>query len=224
MISILLALLLNYASAKDVQGNGFVIPNAPDWLMRTRVEKVVDRMQTALEWTVHKINVVWYTDQTAFEKAHGLGPHARAVAQKNLNTILLGPKITTENFDSVFGHELVHIIAYQKYKSGIPKWLEEGLANYLAKNGKVDYAWLKKEPLPSSVFDMSHPMSGSPKEILLKYQTSQALAEMISKKCDLTNLLRLSVGRNMEDYLKTYCEIPDLNEAYKKWIARQNGK
>ncbi len=221
MLGIAFVLALNFANAKDVQGNGFIIPKAPEWLMRTRVEKVVDRMQTALEWTVHKINVNWYTDQAEFEKAHGLGRHARAVAQKNLNTILIGPKVTNENFDQVFGHELVHIIAYQKYKVGIPKWLEEGLANYLSKNGKVDYSWLKKQALPSSVFDLSHPMSGSSQDILFKYQTSQALAEMISKKCDLTNLLRLSVGRNMEDYLKTYCEIPDLNEAYRKWIEKQ---
>ena len=221
MLIIILSLFLNCAHSKELQSNGFIMANAPDWLTRNRVEKIVDRMQTALEWTVHKIYVVWFTDEAAFEKAHSLGPSARAVAQKSRNTILLGPQITSQNFDQVFGHELVHIISYQKYKEGIPKWLEEGLANHLAKNGKVDYAFLKKRSLPSNVFELAHPMSGSAADILYKYEASQALAEMIAKKCDLTNLLRLSVGRNMEDYLKTYCEIPDLNVAYKKWIEKQ---
>ena len=220
---LVLSLFCNFGqvSAKVIQSNGFTMNSAPDWLSRNRAEKVVDHMQTALEWTVHKIQVVWYSDQVQFEKSHGVGPYARAVTQKNLNTIRLGPKINSDNFDQVFGHELVHIIAYQKYKEGIPRWLEEGLANYLSKNGKVDYAWLKRRPTPSDVFEMGHPMSGSFDDILYKYQASQALAEMISKKCDLTNLLRLSVGRKMEDYLKTYCEIPDLNLAYKNWLAKQ---
>ena len=218
---IFLFILLNLAQAKELQSNGFIMPNAPDWLTRNRAEKIVERMQTALEWTVHKVQVVWYTSEAEFEKAHGLGPHARAVTQKNLNKILLGSKITNQNFDQVFGHELVHLIAYQKYKEGIPRWLEEGLANHLARNGKVDYAFLKRKPLPTNVFDLAHPMRGSYEEILYRYEASQALAEMISKKCDLTNLLRLSVGRNMEDYLKTYCEIPDLNAAFKKWIEKK---
>ena len=221
MIQILLTLFLGVAEGKELQSNGFIMTNAPNWLTRNRVEKIVDRMQTKLEWTVHKINVVWYSDRAAFEKDHSLGANAQAVAQKNKNTILIGPLVNDKNFDQVFGHELVHIISYQKYKEGIPKWLEEGLANHLAKNNKVDYAWLKTKAPPKDVFELSHPMSGSRDEILFKYETSQALAEMIAKKCDLTNLLRLSVGRNMEDYLKTYCEIPDLNEAYKKWLDKQ---
>lgn len=220
MIKTLLVLFLGVVHGKELQSNGFVMSNAPDWLTRNRVEKTIDRMQTAMEWTVHKINVTWYSDPVVFEKAHSLGPNARAVAQKNKNAILLGPLVTNQNFDQIFGHELVHIISYQKYKEGIPKWLEEGLANHLAKHNKVDYNWLKRKPLPKNVYDLIHPMNGVKEEILFKYETSQALAEMIAKKCDLTNLLRLSVGRNMEDYLKTYCEIPDLNKAYKEWLEK----
>lgn len=216
----LLLFFSQLAMAKEIQSNSFVMPGAPDWMMRNRAEKIVDRMQTQLEWTVHKVEVLWYKDQVEFEKTHKMGPYARAVTHKTLNIIRLGPKITNQNFDQIFGHELVHVIAYQKYKEGIPRWLEEGLANYLSKNGKVDYALLKKKQMTGSVFDLAHPMSGTWDDIYFKYQASQALAEMISKKCDLTNLLRLSVGRNMEDYLKTYCEIPDLNEAYKKWVER----
>lgn len=210
---------LNIAQAKEIQTNAASMNNAPEWLKATRVEKITDRMQSSLEWTIRKIQVVWYADQAAFEKAHGLGPYARAVSHKSLNIIRLGPQVTDKNFDSVFGHELVHVIAYQKYKEAIPKWLEEGLANHLSKNSKVDYKWLATKPWPSDVRALIHPMKGSAEDIRYNYQASQALAEMIAKKCDLTNLLRLSVGRTMESYLSTYCEIPDLNEAYKKWIT-----
>lgn len=210
---------LQLAIAKDIQTNATSMPNAPEWLKATRVEKTTDRIQSSLEWTIRKIQVVWYTDQQAFEKAHSLGPYARAVSHKNLNIIRLGPQVTDANFDSVFGHELVHVIAYQKYKEAIPKWLEEGLANHLTKNAKVDYKWLASKPWPADVRGLIHPMKGSAEEIRYSYQASQALAEMIAKKCDLSNLLRLSVGKTMETYLSTYCEIPDLNASYKKWIT-----
>lgn len=215
-----LLIILSSVYAKDIQTNAVTMPSAPEWLKTPRVEKVTDRIQSTLEWTIRKINVVWYTDQAAFEKDHGLGPYARAVSHKNLNLIRLGPKVNNENFDQVFGHELTHIISYQKYKEAIPKWLEEGLANHLTKNAKVDYKWLASRPLPDDVRSLIHPMKGDIDDIRYSYQASQALAEMISKKCDLTNLLRLSVGHGMDAYLKTYCEIPDLNEAYRKWIAK----
>ena len=210
---------VHISQAKEIQTNAVSMGQAPEWLKTSRVEKITDRIQSSLEWTIRKIQVVWYSDQQAFEKAHGLGRFARAVSHKNLNIIRLGPEVTDANFDSVFGHELVHVIAYQKYKEAIPKWLEEGLANHLTKNAKVDYRWLASRPWPSDVRDLIHPMKGSAEDIRYSYQASQALAEMIAKKCDLSNLLRLSVGKTMESYLSTYCEIPDLNVAYKKWIT-----
>ena len=95
-----------------------------------------------LEWDIRKIQVYFHSDEASFERSNNLGPAIIAVSLKADNAVHLGPKVTTQNFDQVFGHELVHIISYQKYKDAIPKWLEEGLANYLSKNGNVDYKWL----------------------------------------------------------------------------------
>ncbi len=53
---------------------------------------------------------------------------------------------------------------------------------------------------------------------------SQALAEMIAGKCDLRNLLRLSVGHGMEGYLETYCGMKDLNLTYQKWLKDHRPK
>lgn len=202
----------------EIVTNSVHMADAPKWLSRVRVDKIINHIQMVLEWDIRKIEAVWYSDPEAFEKAQSLGPLALAVSRKGDNKILLGPKVTSANFDAVFGHELVHIISFQKYKDAIPKWLEEGLANYLAKAGKVDYSWLASQPLPADVRSLVHPSSGTPHQIRYNYLASQALVEMIASKCDLTNLLRLSVGTKMDGYLDTYCEIKDLNVAFKKWL------
>ena len=76
----------------------------------------------------------------------------------------------------------------------------------------------RRKPFPADVRRLVHPVSGSVENIHYNYMASQALAEMIAKKCDLANLLRLSVGTSMEGYLDTYCEIHDLNADFHKWV------
>ena len=183
------------------------------------MDRVVEHLQSVLEWDIHRSEVQVFLDQKQFEAAHGLGPGAIAVTLKNKNKILLGPQVTTQNFEAVFGHEIVHVIAFQKYKEAIPGWLEEGLANHLSQAGKIDYKWLKSQPALNDVHTLTHPFSGAPDRVRFSYMASQALAEMISAKCDFKNLLRLSVGVGMEGYLGTYCRIPDVNSAYKTWLA-----
>ena len=51
---------------------------------------------------------------------------------------------------------------------------------------------------------------------------SKALVEMISKKCDLSDLLQLSVGKNLDSYLGTFCEIKDLNQSFTMWLEKKN--
>lgn len=206
--------------SKDIQTNEFEIPQAPVWLKQARVEKVTARIQHKLEWSIRKIQVVWYKTQDEFQKAHNCGAFALAVTKVANNNIKIhiGPLVTDHNFDEVFGHELVHVILAQKYKMAIPRWLEEGLANHLANFKKVDYKWLAKQPPLDDIKQLAHPTRGSKNEISYLYKASQAFAEMLNKKCDLDNLLRLSVERKMEDYMKTYCEIHDLNKAFREWV------
>jgi hypothetical protein len=206
------------SGAGEIQTNSIHMADAPGWVARPRVEKILDHIQMLLEWDIRKIEVYWYKDQASFERAHSLGSSVMAVSRKSDNTVHLGPKVSSANFDQTLGHELVHIISYQKYKDAIPRWLEEGLANHLAKAGKVDYPWLASKPFPHDVRELVHPVSGSVDNIRYNYMASQALIEMIAHKCDLANLLRLSVGMKMESYLDTYCEIPDINAAFKKWV------
>jgi hypothetical protein len=172
-----------------------------------------------LEWTIRKIGVSWHSTEADYEKVQSFGPQSLAVTKYgDQASIDIGPQVTDSNFDEVFGHELVHVIVFQKYKGAIPKWLEEGLANYFSASGKVDYAWLAKQPFPADVHELAHPFHGSASEVSYRYKASQAFADMLAKKCDLEELIRLSVTRKMEDYMRTYCEITDLNAAFRKWV------
>lgn len=208
-----------------IETNAAYIYNAPSWLKRNRAEKSIRRVQRDLEWSIRRVPVHFYIDVESFSKAHSLGPYVTAVtvSHSSGSTIHLGPKVTNKNFDQVFSHELVHVIVYQKYKGAIPKWLEEGLANHLAKKKSVDYKWLVKQTLPQDVTKtLVHPLNTkSYDDAVFRYKASQALAEMLSKKCDLRILLQLSVERKMEDYIHTYCEIKDLNATFKDWVAKR---
>ncbi len=217
--SFLLLLLSNpFAFPAELQTNSTYSADSPKWVTKGRIDKTTERIQMFLEWDIHRVTVIWYKDQASFEKAHGLGPAVMAVSRKNENSILIGPKVNADNFDRIFGHELVHVISYQKYKDAIPKWLEEGLANYIAKNGAVNYKWINSKPFPKDVRELTHPFRGDADTLRYHYEASQALAEMIAAKCDLKNLLRLSVGQKMESYLDTYCNIKDLNGSFHKWV------
>ena len=85
----------------------------------------------------------------------------------------------------------------------------------------MNYKKLAKHPFPKDIRQLTHPFKSTLTETMYHYRASQALAEMIEAKCDLTNLLRLSVQRKMENYLKSYCEIKDLNSAFKEWVLKK---
>jgi hypothetical protein len=44
---------------------------------------------------------------------------------------------------------------------------------------------------------------------------------MIASRCPFNELLQLSVGKNLESYLATFCSTSDLNGDVKKWIGKK---
>jgi hypothetical protein len=222
-----LLFLINFLSlqvfAKEFRTNELEIHNAPDWLMQPKVEKVTDSIQQKLEWRIRRIPLFWHQSESSFVKAQTLGPTPAAVTikSKQKTEIHMGPQVNKKNYEQILGHELVHVIFYQKYNGAIPQWLEEGFANDLSKKEAVNYKWLSQQKIPEDVTKMGHPFKGIPSEIHTQYKVSQALVEMLKKKCDLENLLRLSVERKMTDYIKTYCEIKDINQSFKEWILKK---
>jgi hypothetical protein len=220
LAAFIMSTLTSVASAQEIQTNAILMPSAPSWLTDSRVDKVVDKVQSKLEWDIRKITVQWYSDPAQFQKLHGFGDSVLAFSQRNTMTIAMGPKIDTSNFDGVFGHELTHIILYQKYKDAIPSWLDEGLANFIGQNSKVDYKWLATQPHPD-VHTMTHPFKASVVSPRYQYQASTAVIEMLDAKCGLDDLLQLSVGKNLENYLATFCGITDINQSFIAWVNQK---
>ncbi|MGZ3689294.1 MAG: hypothetical protein ACXWP5_00945 [Bdellovibrionota bacterium] len=214
----LLLLASHVALASEIDLNEAHFANAPLWLKSTRAQRVIDRISRYLEWDIRKINVTWYTSQAEFEPLHGYGPTVLAFSRPQDYSVHIGPRVTAENFDQVFGHELTHIVIFQKYKNAIPRWLDEGMANFVAKQGRVDYAWLATQP-QIDVRTMSHPFQDANPRF--HYQASQALMEMISSKCQIHELLQLATGSHLENYLSTTCGISDLNAAFRAWIHKK---
>lgn len=202
--------------AAAITTNNVTIPNPPSWLKESRVEKVIAQIEGTLEWDIRRVKVSFVNDEKAFEDLHHYGPTVEAFFRRSDSSVFLGPQVTSDKFDGIFGHELAHVIVFQKYHDAIPSWLEEGLANYVAKKGKVDYKWLATQKLVP-VRTLEHPYHSS-LEPRFHYMASTAIVEMIAAKCSLTDLLQLSVGKKLETYLGTYCEIADLDSEFKKWV------
>jgi len=203
---------------KPIELNQIVFPAPPPFLTRSRVRRVVGRVESFLEWDIRKVRVLWYASAEEFSKSSGLGFEALAYTRPNENIIHIGPKVDDKNFDIVLGHELTHVVLYQKYKDAVPKWLEEGLANYVAKKKSVDWSLLKGKTLPD-ITSLVHPGDGRNLPAM-HYAASTAAMQMIASRCRVQDLLQLSVGKKLETYLSTFCRIKEINSEFKKWVEK----
>lgn len=217
-VNLLFTLCAYSAAAKEIKTESVVFVNPPAWVSEAMVEKATSPIHTYLQWEVRRVKVSYHSDAAEFESIHNGGPAVAAFFRRKDSTVHLGPRVTAGNFHAVFGHEWVHVVFFQKYKGAIPQWLEEGLANYLAKLGSVDYAWLATQPF-QDVRELHHPLSDV-STMKFHYQTSTAVTEMIASRCALPDLLQLSVKKKLETYLSTFCEIANINGAYKEWVAK----
>ncbi len=209
--------------AKEFKTNSLHIAGAPQWVSAKVVGRVTEKIELKLEWKTRRVSVIWHQDHDTYNKAHSLGPLAAAVTikAKGKSVIHIGPEVNKGDYAQILGHELVHVIFFQKYKGAIPPWLEEGFANFLSRKTKVDLNWLQKQKLPDNVKEMGHPYQGGKVDIHLHYKVSQALVEMLDDRCDLSRLLRLSVQRKIETFIRQTCGISDINAEFKKWIKKK---
>jgi hypothetical protein len=207
------------AGAETLRVGPIRFENTPTWFQARKAEKVIDRVQARLEWDLRPSTAVFHSDPEAFSRAHGLGGSVLAFAKKGSNVIYFGPQVDAAQFESTFAHELAHLIVGQKYKKAIPDWLEEGLANSVAGKDRIDYGWLFQQKRPR-VRELAHPFRGSV-DPRLHYLLSSATVAYLSSKCSFADLLQLSVGKGIEPFLATYCEIRDLDGEMEKFIAAQ---
>ena len=208
--------------AKEILTNSVQVVNAPDWLTESDVDRTVGRIESYLEWGTRRIKVYFHADASEFKSSSRLNYNADAFFSRADQSVHLGPRVDKAMFDRLFGHEMVHAIFHQKYKGSIPTWLEEGFANYIGRNGTIDYKWIASQPA-ADVTGLRHPnrdATGS----RYHYQVSTAAIEMIAAKCSLKDLLALSVGAKLTTYLSTYCEIKDVNAAFRDWVQSKKGE
>jgi len=206
------------AHAKTVETNQVRVYQAPAWLYPRQVAKSADKAEDFMEWSIKRVDAFYHQSESSFSDANPPGKLAIAFSRQSDQTIHLSPRVDRKNFSSILTHELVHITVYQKYKDSIPVWLNEGLANSVAKNGRVDYSVLSRINR-ISVTSLGHPFSETGKvSVSDQYQVSTALMEMISKKCDIHDLLQMSVKKKLQDYLDNLCGIGDLNAEFWKWV------
>jgi len=219
---VLLFLFHHQSFAKEnLVTNSAVFHSPPDWLNSGIAQSAIDRIEQKLEWSVRKIQVYFYSDHKKLEAAFGYSaPTILAFMKRSDQSIHLGPKLNAKNFKVIFGHELGHVIITQKYKNSIPGWIEEGLVNKIAGYTKIDYNFLKKFTPRGPVNQLTHPFDAKTlDEVNFKYQAALASINMLEKKCpSFRELINLSLKKNLETFIPTYCKIPDLNKAFWKWI------
>lgn len=213
----LLTILPQSAVSKELAANCCKVLDPPAWLTRDQLSDIADRVERKLGWDIRRVQLIFHKSQDSLLKASKLSFPIRAFFRKKDQTVHLGAKITATNLSEILGHELVHVIFFQKYKDAIPNWLNEGLANHIGSGILVDYRWLKTQTL-KDVTGLNHPNSDDSGS-RYHYQASTAAVEMIAAKCSLNDLLMLSVGRSLESYLKTFCHIDDVNGAFRKWVS-----
>lgn len=207
---------------RSIVTNSVVIQNAPSWLTQGRVQQVIDRVERKLEWSIRRTQATFYADskQMLANFSGRAAPEIMAFTKGSDLSIHIGPRVTKSNFDLIFGHELAHVVIFQKYKSAVPPWLNEGLCNSVAGYKTINYTWLAAQSPRVDITQLYHPYDPErASRADVHYMASLAAVKMLEKKCpSFRELLNLSLKSNINDYIKTYCRIPDLNQAFWSWV------
>ena len=160
------------------------------------------------------------------------------VAYAGFNIISIG--ISPNNLDwgkEAVAHELGHLITHQvtvsPYGSGIPPWLDEGLAMHAeGPQSDSDKGALKKaieDGTVATLQSLSSPFSADAKEAFYAYAQSRSVIEFLvdnfgkNKINDL--LVLLNDGYSMDDALKKIYgfDLDGLDQAWMDWLMG-NGK
>jgi hypothetical protein len=208
------------ALGRDFRTNCCIVQDAPSWASPRLIRGIADRISSELQWSIRRFALIFYKNDQAFAASSRLGFRVNGFFRPKDQSIHIGPNVNSKKFPKTFGHELVHLIFAQKHRAAIPDWLEEGLANFIGSKRRVKYKWLAKQRLVP-VTQLTHPnkdRSGSK----YHYQASTAAAEMIASRCNLKDLLMLSVGRNLENYLSRLCKIENVDTAFYSWIEQRS--
>jgi hypothetical protein len=216
IMTLIFATTTTYAAPNSYRTNCCEVTNAPKWLTNFKLSDIAAKMERDMGWSIRRVKVIFHDTDASFSGAANLNFSANAFFSPARQTIEFKPQKDLETFTPTFRHELSHVISNQKFKGAIPSWLEEGFANYLGSKRKVDYKWLAAQELPDAS-RLSHPQSDATGS-QMHYQLSTATVEMIAKRCNLKDLLMLTTGSKLTNYLETFCKIKDINAEVRAWV------
>lgn len=202
--------------AENFKTNCCDVENAPSWLSQYTLSDIASEMERDMGWSIRRVKVIFHSTDAAFTRSANLNFSAAAFFVPAKQTIEIKPVKDLATFTPIFRHELAHVISNQKFKGGIPNWLEEGFANYLGTKQKVDYKWLSQQPLPAAS-QLAHPNSDATGS-RMHYLLSTATVEMIASKCNLNDLLMLTTGSKPTQYLATFCKIKNIDADAIDWV------
>ncbi len=205
--------------------NSLEIQNPPNWLKTNAINRVAARIENKLEWSPKRISARFYATENAFVAAHGY-PQSPILAfyRSSTKEIHFGPRVTVENIEKVLAHEMAHAVLAQKYSTRLPKWLEEGLANWAAKNDGVKWRVLAQSKNRLDPRSIHHPIKAADfTDTQLQYQVSMAFVHFLQRKCpSFRELLNLSLKSKLEAFLPTYCGIHDAQKEFWAFVDRQS--
>lgn len=204
---------------KSFRTNCCDVTNPPKWLSHFKVGDIAAQMEREMGWSIRRISVIFHDTDAEFNKSANLNFSANAFFSPDRQTIEFKPQKDLGSFTATFRHELSHVISNQKFKGAIPPWLEEGFANYLGSKRKVDYKWLALQNLPDAS-RLSHPQSDASGS-QMHYQLSTATVDMLAHRCNLKDLLMLSTGSKLTNYLETFCKIKDIDADVRAWVKKK---
>lgn len=155
-----------------------------------------------------------------------------AFSRKNLIVIYTPSGAAAQGFNynlkKVFHHELCHIVLGRAIgREKIPKWLNEGVAKYLAGEwSNTDSFKLTIAYAMGAIIPLEELMYAWPKEsgkARLAYIQSKSLVAYLARKGQLKKLIHhLAKGKNIDEaiVLATGLSLDDLEERWRKYISR----
>ncbi len=220
LLVVIMAAAPGYSAPNSYRTNCCEVTNAPKWLSNFKVGDIAAQMEREMGWSIRRVNVIFHDTDAEFNRAANLNFSANAFFSPARQTIEFKPQKDLATFTPTFRHELSHVISNQKFKGGIPSWLEEGFANFLGSKRKVDYKWLGSQALPDAS-GLAHPQSDASGS-QMHYQLSTATVDMLAHRCNLKDLLMLTTGAKLTDYLETFCKIKDINADVREWVKKKS--
>lgn len=167
------------------------------------------KLGKVFNFNISKVNVIVVDSKKEFEEFVGRKPYRWEVAvHKNVIIIIFDPdklflkQYNGSNFSKILAHEFVHLFYFHIIPIGVPYWLNEGLAYYLAEQSftRLKYRGAKMRAL--NYFDKFD-------EKIYKYGPN--LVSVLIEEYGLAEFIRrlkrfANTEKNKDDVLRCFLE------------------